>query len=113
MCNNACNCATNFERLSGEIESMKNLLISIHVMITHHLMKKENVLEENHHVNNLERQGVESSMNHNIPVITPLERRKFIDETFETMMKCFPLQEWNFLQLWRICVLLNHTLVTG
>ena len=24
-------------------------------------------------------------MNHNIPVITPLDRRKFIDETFETI----------------------------
>ena len=29
-------------------------------------MKKEDVLDENHHVNNLEKQGVESSMNHDM-----------------------------------------------
>ena len=50
MCNNACNCAANFER-----ESMKNFLISIHAMVTQHLMKKEDVLDENHCVNNLEK----------------------------------------------------------
>jgi len=48
-------------------------------------MKKEDVLDENHHVNNLEKQGVESSMNLDIPVITPPDERKFVDETFETM----------------------------
>ena len=57
MCNNTCNCAANFERLNGETESMKNLLISIHAMITQHLMKKEDVLDENHHVNNLKKKG--------------------------------------------------------
>ena len=48
-------------------------------------MKKEDVLDENHHVNNLEKQGVESSMNLDISVIIPPDRRKFVDKTFETM----------------------------
>jgi len=87
MCNNSYNCAANFERLNGEIESIKNLSMSIHVMVTQHLMKKEDVLDENHHVNNLEKQGrrLESSMNHDIPIITPPDGRKFGDETFETI----------------------------
>ena len=48
-------------------------------------MKTKDVLEENHCMNNLEKQGVESSMNHNIPVITPPHGPKFFDETFETI----------------------------
>ena len=71
MCNNTCNCAANFERLNGEIEVIKNLVLSIHAMVTEHIMKKEDVLDGNHHVNDLEKQGVESSMNIENPVITP------------------------------------------
>ena len=85
MCNNPCSCVAKFERLNGKIESIKNLLISIHAMVTQHLMKKDDVLEENQCVNNLEKQGVESSMNHDIPIITPPNSLKFVDETFETM----------------------------
>jgi len=59
MCNNTCNCAANFERLNGEIELIKNLLIFIHAIVTQHLIKKEDILDKNHHVNNLEKQGVE------------------------------------------------------
>ena len=85
MYNNTCNCAANFERLNGKIESIKTLLISIHGMVTQHLMKKKDVLDETYHVNNLEEQRVESSMNLDISVITPPNVRKFVDETFETM----------------------------
>ena len=85
MCNNTCNCAANFERLNVEIELIKNLVISIHAMVAQHIMKKEDVLDGNHHVNDLEKQGVESSMNLENPVITPPDGRKFVDKTFETM----------------------------
>jgi len=85
MCNNTCNCAANFERLNGEIEVIKNLVLSIHAMVTEHIMKKEDVLDGNHHVNDLEKQGVESSMNIENPVITPTNGGKFLDKTFETM----------------------------
>jgi len=85
MCNNTCNCAANFERLNGEIESMKTLLISINAMVDQQLIKKEDLLDETRHVNNLEEQRVESSMKLDIPVITPPNVRKFVDDTFETM----------------------------
>ena len=85
MYNNTCNCAANFERLNGEIESIKTLLISIHAMVAQHLMKKEDVLDETYHVNNLEEQGVESSMKLDILVVTPPNVRKFVDDTFITM----------------------------
>ena len=42
-------------------------------------------MEENHCVKNLEKQGIESSMNHNILVITPPDGRKFVNENFETI----------------------------
>ena len=62
MCNNPCNCAAIFERLNGEIQSIKNLLISIHTMVTQHLMKKEDILEEIHCMKILKKQVVESSI---------------------------------------------------
>ena len=61
------------------------MLISIHAMVTQHLTRKEDVLDEDHHVDNLEKQGVESSMNFDIPIITPPNGRKFVNKTFETM----------------------------
>jgi len=57
----------------------------MHVIVTQYLMKKEDGLKENHSVNNLEKQGIESSMNHDILIITPLDGRKSVDETSETI----------------------------
>ena len=54
-------------------------------MVSQHLMIKEDVLEEKYYMNNLEKQGVETSKNHDISGITPPHRQKFFDETFETI----------------------------
>ena len=56
---------------------MKNLLLSINAMVSSHLMKKADILKEKYYINNLETQGVELSMNHDIPVILLLVGQRF------------------------------------
>ena len=77
MSNSPCNCTANFEKLHEEMELMKSLLQSIHVMVSHHLIKKEDILEEKNCMNNESKHGVESSMDHDIPLSLLLLTKSF------------------------------------
>ena len=82
-------------------------------MVTQHLMKKEDVLEENHCMKNLEKQVVESSMNMRRQKSPLLMGKSSLTKLLKEYVQNNPLTLPSWIYLTKSLVIYDRRLVKG